>query len=84
MNRVNFKGVVEKDELLKIVRRLWTQEMKLKDGKNKTSFLQDWTKHSTFNRLVISYTERKRFLSVYEIFLAGTDYRFFFYNVLVY
>ena len=33
MNRVNFKGVVEKAELLKILERLWKQEQRLKDGK---------------------------------------------------
>ena len=33
LNRVNFKGVVEKDELLKILERLWKQEQKLKEGK---------------------------------------------------
>jgi len=31
MNRVNFKGCVEKEELLKIVERLWKQEQKQKD-----------------------------------------------------
>jgi len=34
LNRVNFKGVVEKDELLKILERLWKQEQKLKEGKD--------------------------------------------------
>ena len=33
MNRVNFKGVVEKDELLKHVGRLWRQEKQAQDGK---------------------------------------------------
>ena len=33
MNRVNFKGVVEKEELLKIIERLWNQEQKAKLGK---------------------------------------------------
>ena len=33
MNRVNFKGVVEKDELLKHVARLWRQEKQAQDGK---------------------------------------------------
>ena len=32
MNRVTFKGVVEKDELLKIVTRLWKQEQKAEEG----------------------------------------------------
>ena len=32
MNRVNFKGCVEKDELLKILQRLWKQEQKNKDN----------------------------------------------------
>ena len=32
MNRVNFKGVVEKDELLKHVARLWKQEHKAQQG----------------------------------------------------
>jgi len=31
MNRVNFKGCVEKDELLKIVERLWKQEQRNKE-----------------------------------------------------
>jgi len=31
MNRVNFKGCVEKDELLKIVERLWRQEQRNKE-----------------------------------------------------
>ena len=31
INRVNFKGVVEKDELLKILERLWKQEQRLKE-----------------------------------------------------
>jgi len=34
INRVNFKGVVEKDELLKILERLWKQEQRLKEGKD--------------------------------------------------
>ena len=33
MNRVNFKGVMEKEELLKIIERLWNQEQKAKLGK---------------------------------------------------
>ena len=33
MNRVTFKGVVEKEELLKIVKRLWNQEQKAELGK---------------------------------------------------
>ena len=33
MNRVNFKGVVEKDELLRILRRLWHQHDELTKGK---------------------------------------------------
>ena len=32
MNRVTFKGVVEKEELLKIVKRLWNQEQKAESG----------------------------------------------------
>ena len=32
MNRVNFKGVVEKNELLKHVHRLWMQENKAQEG----------------------------------------------------
>ena len=32
MNRVNFKGVVEKDELLKHVARLWRQEKQAQEG----------------------------------------------------
>lgn len=32
MNRVNFKGVVEKDELLKYVARLWKQEKQAQVG----------------------------------------------------
>ena len=32
MNRVNFKGVVEKDELLKHVSRLWKQEHRAQAG----------------------------------------------------
>ena len=32
MNRVNFKGCVEKEELLKILQRLWKQEQKNKDN----------------------------------------------------
>jgi len=32
MNRVNFKGCVEKDELLKIVERLWKQEQRNKSN----------------------------------------------------
>ena len=32
MNRVNFKGVVEKDELLKHVSRLWKQEKQAQEG----------------------------------------------------
>ena len=32
MNRVNFKGVVEKDELLKHVLRLWKQDNKAQEG----------------------------------------------------
>ena len=32
MNRVNFKGVVEKDELLKHVLRLWKQDHKAQEG----------------------------------------------------
>jgi len=32
MNRVNFKGCVEKEELLKIVERLWRQEQRNKEG----------------------------------------------------
>ncbi len=32
MNRVNFKGVVEKDELLKHVARLWKQEKQAQAG----------------------------------------------------
>lgn len=34
MNRVTFKGVVEKEELLKIVTRLWKQEQKAEEGKD--------------------------------------------------
>ena len=34
MNRVNFKGVVEKDELLKHVSRLWKQEKQAQEGKD--------------------------------------------------
>ena len=33
MNRVAYKGVVEKQELLKIVKRLWEQEQKSQTGK---------------------------------------------------
>ena len=40
MNRVNFKGVVEKDELLKHVGRLWRQEKQAQDGKILTIFFQ--------------------------------------------
>jgi len=36
MNRVTFKGVVEKEELLKIVTRLWKQEQKAEAGKDST------------------------------------------------
>merc|ERR1719435_897499 len=32
MNRVNFKGCAEKDELLKIVERLWKQEQRNKSN----------------------------------------------------
>ena len=32
MNRVTFKGVVEKEELLKIVIRLWKQEQRAEEG----------------------------------------------------
>ena len=32
MNRVNFKGCVEKEELLKILQRLWKQEQRNKDN----------------------------------------------------
>ena len=32
MNRVNFKGFVEKDELLKILQRLWKQEQRNKEN----------------------------------------------------
>ena len=32
MSRVNFHGVIEKEELLKIVLRLWKQEMKAQRG----------------------------------------------------
>ena len=32
MNRVNFKGCVEKEELLKILQRLWKQDQKNKDN----------------------------------------------------
>lgn len=32
MNRVNFKGCVEKEELMKIVERLWKQEQRQKDS----------------------------------------------------
>ena len=32
INRVNFKGVVEKEELLKILERLWKQEQRHKEG----------------------------------------------------
>ena len=32
MNRVNFKGCVEKDELLKILQRLWKQEQRHKEN----------------------------------------------------
>lgn len=32
MNRVNFKGVVEKDELLKYVTRLWKQDQQSQTG----------------------------------------------------
>jgi hypothetical protein len=32
MNRVNFKGCVEKEELLKIVERLWKQDQKSKEA----------------------------------------------------
>jgi hypothetical protein len=35
MNRVNFKGVVEKEELLKIVERVWRQHMKAGEGKER-------------------------------------------------
>ena len=35
MNRVNFKGVVEKEELLKIIERLWKQEQNAKLGKSR-------------------------------------------------
>ena len=34
MNRVTFKGVVEKEELLKIVTRLWKQEQKAEEGES--------------------------------------------------
>ena len=34
MNRVNFKGVVERDELLKIVTRVWRQHMKATEEKD--------------------------------------------------
>merc|ERR1712062_321551 len=34
MNRVNFKGVVEKDELLKHVSRLWKQEKQAQEDKD--------------------------------------------------
>ena len=34
MSRVTFKGVVEKEELLKIVKRLWHQEQKAESGKS--------------------------------------------------
>ena len=37
MNRVNFKGVVEKQELLKIVERVWRQHVKSTEGKENTS-----------------------------------------------
>ena len=40
MNRVNFKGVVEKDELLKHVGRLWRQEKQAQDGKILTFFIR--------------------------------------------
>jgi hypothetical protein len=32
VNRVNFKGVMEKDELYKILERLWKTEKKLEQG----------------------------------------------------
>ena len=32
MNRVNFKGCVEKEELLKILQRLWKQEQRHKEN----------------------------------------------------
>ena len=32
MNRVNFKGCVEKEELLKILQRLWKQDQRNKDN----------------------------------------------------
>ena len=41
MNRVTFKGVVEKEELLKIVTRLWKQEQKAEEGEYNQIFYFD-------------------------------------------
>jgi len=39
MNRVHFKGVVEKEELLKIVKRLWREERMTQDGSHEWASL---------------------------------------------
>jgi hypothetical protein len=43
MNRVNFHGVIEKEELLKIVHRLWRQEKKAQQGKPRSTDVFDST-----------------------------------------
>ena len=50
MNRVNFKGVVEKDELLKHVLRLWKQDHKAQEGTFYTHIVEisEFFYHSDF------------------------------------
>ena len=50
MNRVTFKGVVEKEELLKIVTRLWKQEQKAEEGE-----LENWWKFRSISKSLIFF-----------------------------
>ena len=63
MNRVTFKGVVEKEELLKIVTRLWKQEQKAEEGR-KYSFVP----------LEIYY---HFMLILRQVVMAGSKYSYF-------
>ncbi len=40
MNRVGFKGVLEKEELTKFVLRLWKQEQRAKEGETMVWFVR--------------------------------------------
>ena len=75
MNRVAFKGVVEKEELSKLLRRLWRQEQKAMEGEecNFAACVEPSTTNLNFFRTSINLFSRQILFSFFSSFFALSE-----------